>query len=287
MRGYVAALAAFAIWGIASSVLLRHIPLPGPVVTCLGGAFGALFTFMIVWRRHGSRVFTVLRGRAPAFIKLAAAAAASGMCFHWAVKLTTVANAVLTHALQPLMTCLIFLPIFHKEKVDRRGLASLVVGIVGLAVLLWPQLTWDVSWLGIGLGVASAAAFSWFIIQMPRFDDVPPEIVVFWEFCFGALLLAPFAAWQWEGALDGATVGWLALFGLMIGTVANLLYFYAMRKAPIGHVATLAYFEPVVCIAAAALFLEEPLTAAAGIGGALVIASGLLIMIGNKKIPVA
>jgi drug/metabolite transporter (DMT)-like permease len=283
MRGYMAALAAFAIWGIASSVLLRHIPLPGPVVTCLGGAFGALFTFLIVWRRHGKRVFTIFRSRAPAFIKFAAAAAASGMCFHWSVKLTTVANAVLTHALQPLLTCLIFLPIFNREKVDRRGFASLVVGIVGLAILLWPQLSWDVSWLGIGLGIASAAAFSWFIIQMPGFDDVPPEIVVFWEFCIGSLLLAPFAAWQWEGALSAPVVGWLALFGLMIGTTANLLYFYASRNAPLGHVATLAYFEPVVCIAAAALFLGEPLTSSAATGGALVLGSGLIVMTGKKK----
>ena len=61
MRGYLAALAAFAVWGIASSVLLRHIPLPGPVVTCLGGAFGALFTFLIVWKRHGKGVFKIGR----------------------------------------------------------------------------------------------------------------------------------------------------------------------------------------------------------------------------------
>jgi drug/metabolite transporter (DMT)-like permease len=283
MRGHAAALAAFAIWGLASSVLLRHIPLPGPVVTCLGGAFGAVFTFMIVWRKHGAGVFRALRGRAPMFIKFAAAAAASGMTFHWSVKLTTVANAVLTHALQPLLTCLIFLPIFNKEKVDRRGFASLIVGIVGLAVLLWPQLSWNVSWLGIGLGIASAAFFSWFIIQMPGFDDVPPEIVVFWEFCFGSMLLAPFAAWQWEGSLSATTVGWLALFGLMIGTLANLLYFYASRHAPLSHVATLAYFEPVVCIAAAALFLGEPLTSSAAAGGALVLGSGLIVMTGKKK----
>ena len=122
---------------------------------------------------------------------------------------------------------------------------------------------------------------------MPGFDDVAPEIVVFWEFCFGSLLLSPIAAWQWGGQLTPTSIGWLALFGLMIGTVANLLYFYAMRKAPIGHVATLAYFEPVVCIAAAALFLDEPLTATAAIGGAFVLASGLLVMIGKEKTPVA
>lgn len=73
---------------------------------------------------------------------------------------------------------------------------------------------------------------------------------------------------------------WLITGGAMVGYSA---YAYALRTLPVATVATYAYVTPVVAVILGALILREPVTWNVVAGGSAVVASVVLILIGNRR----
>jgi drug/metabolite transporter (DMT)-like permease len=72
-------------------------------------------------------------------------------------------------------------------------------------------------------------------------------------------------------------VAWayLVVFGSMVAFSA---YVWLLGNAPISLVATYAYVNPVVAVALGALILDEPITRAVLIGGAVIVASVVIVI---------
>jgi len=73
---------------------------------------------------------------------------------------------------------------------------------------------------------------------------------------------------------------WLITGGAMVGYTA---YAYVVRTLPTATVATYAYVNPVVAVILGALVLHEPVTWNVLAGGACVVGSVLLILIGSRR----
>lgn len=73
---------------------------------------------------------------------------------------------------------------------------------------------------------------------------------------------------------------WLITGGAMAGYSA---YAYVVRALPTATVATYSYVNPVVAVVLAALILREPVTWNLVAGGAAVVASVVLILLGNRR----
>lgn len=73
---------------------------------------------------------------------------------------------------------------------------------------------------------------------------------------------------------------WLITGGAMAGYSA---YAYAVRTLPTATVATYSYVNPVVAVVLAALILREPVTWNLLAGGAAVVGSVVLILLGNRR----
>lgn len=279
--GYLYAILAFCIWSISSTVVLRAVPLPGPAASdagCLIGAAAVLLWMgpsrwpevVAAWRNHGWRL-----------LGLSAAFAGCAFTYPWAVKTTTVANAVLTHSLQPFLTCLLFVPLWGGARPTVKGWLALVIGMAGLAIVLGPQLSLEDPHLALGvtLGAISAAFFAWYNVQVPALQERLSPRVLHAAMILGAgALLSP--AWLFAGSvtIDLRGAGAIVAFGLLNFAAANALFFKAMRLVPVCHVGTLAYFEPIMSITAAALWLGESATSGIFAGGALIFASGALVV---------
>lgn len=76
-------------------------------------------------------------------------------------------------------------------------------------------------------------------------------------------------------------LGWLITGGAMLGYSA---FAYAVRTLPTATVATYGYVNPVVAVILGALVLREPLTWNVLGGGAAVIVSVVLILLGNRSV---
>jgi drug/metabolite transporter (DMT)-like permease len=74
---------------------------------------------------------------------------------------------------------------------------------------------------------------------------------------------------------------WLITAGAMLGYSA---FAYAVRTLPTATVATYGYVNPVVAVILGTIILHEPVTWKILAGGAAVIASVVLILLGNRKI---
>ena len=72
---------------------------------------------------------------------------------------------------------------------------------------------------------------------------------------------------------------WLIVGGAMIGYSA---FAYALRTLPTATVATYGYVNPVVAVILGAIVLHEPVTWRLLAGGAAVIVSVALILLGNR-----
>src|SRR5688572_18323660 len=167
--GYLWAVMAFVIWGFGSTVILRAVPLPGPVASLAGCVIGTLAMLAFVRPARWGEVASLVRTYPWRLAGLGAGFAGCAFTYHWSIKTTTVANAALTHSLQPLLTVLLFVPLWGGGRPTVRGFAALVLGLAGLAVLLWPQISLDGPFLGIALGTASAVFYSWNMVQIPFF----------------------------------------------------------------------------------------------------------------------
>ena len=69
--------------------------------------------------------------------------------------------------------------------------------------------------------------------------------------------------------------GYLVVFGSMVAFSA---YVWLLGNAPISLVATYAYVNPVVAVALGALILDEPVTSAVLVGGAVIVASVAIVI---------
>jgi drug/metabolite transporter (DMT)-like permease len=267
---------------LTCSVLIRSIHLPSPVITQAGLLIGTLVIGLYVWFRRRDDLKKAWHCHKLRLGLLAMAFVGCSLTFQWATKTTTIANATLTHALQPMLTCLVFAPLFLKEKLDRRALGAAVIGLTGLVILLWRELHWSGPSFGICMGLASAVFFAWSNVQLTRFNGtLARETVLFICLALGSILMLPISLQQsLPASIEAGTIPKLLVFGFVNYALGYVLFYKALNLVPVSRVAIYTYLEPVVAIGAAALFLGEPLSQHALWGGALILASGALVMFG-------
>jgi drug/metabolite transporter (DMT)-like permease len=171
--------------------------------------------------------------------------------------------------------------------VSPRGKSGLVLGIAGLAVLLWPDLTNTTSlgreqlWASISL---LGGSFSWalgsVLAKKWKSADVDAFSATAWEMIAAGIGNLAFA---WVAG-DAAKVVWttrgisatlyLVVCGSWIGYTA---YIWLLGHVPTSKVATYAYINPVVAVFLGWLILHEPVNGYILMGSAIVIASVVLV----------
>ena len=109
-------------------------------------------------------------------------------------------------------------------------------------------------------------------------------------FFFGWLFALPlFVAQQgWREIPNLSLAGWGAVLyvALLATALAYLLNTHALKHVPASRVAVIQNLEPVIAVAAAALFLQEQVTGAMLLGGAAIIAGVYLAERGAPEVEV-
>jgi drug/metabolite transporter (DMT)-like permease len=167
-----------------------------------------------------------------------------------------------------------------REHVALATRLSVLVGLVGLALIVIPGGEGASS--AVGLAIALGATVSWslgsfFAHRLPLPRDA--FVATTWEMLSAGvfLLLLGVAAGE-LGTTDAAgfslesIAAWLylAVFGSLLGFTA---YAWLLRNAPISKVVTHQYVNPLVAIVLGALLLGEHLTVAIGVGATLIVGS--------------
>lgn len=195
--------------------------------------------------------------------------------------------AALIVAAVPLWFLVLDALIIGDHHVSGRGKAGLALGVAGLIVLLWPQLTSTTHlerrqlWASLSL---QGGCFSWALGSVLAKKWKSPDVDAFsataWEMIAAglanlliALLVGDLARVVWTTRGTSAVV-YLVVCGSWIGYTA---YIWLLGHAPTSKVSTYAYVNPVVAVFLGWLVLREPIDVYILGGSAIVIASVVLV----------
>jgi drug/metabolite transporter (DMT)-like permease len=184
----------------------------------------------------------------------------------WAEQYVPTGFAALIIAVTPIWFLVLETFVFRGDRMSRRGLIGLAMGIVGIAILVWPkithrdalgvmQLVGAISLLFSSMSWAIGSVFSrkW---QM----KVDPLVATSWEMIFaglGHVVLVIFTGQYHQAKFNQRgvmAVLYLVVFGSWIGYTA---YIWLLKHVPTPKVATYAYVNPIVAVLLGWIVLHE------------------------------
>jgi drug/metabolite transporter (DMT)-like permease len=240
-------------------------------------AFGALLLYAAIHRALGGRLgLRSLRVAAPAGL-------AYGLqvgVFFVAIKATTVANATVISAFQPVLVAVVASRRFG-ERVDARFAALVGGALVGVTLVVFGSSgtpTWSVR--GDLVAVLACVLWAWYFVAVKRARAELGTIELqAASLVTAAAVLLPLALVDAGGlGLPDAGSSFGLLLMVLVPGTGHLLMNWAQAHLRLTMSSTLTLGLPVLSALGAALFLDEPLVALQLIGMAVVLgALGVLI----------
>lgn len=275
-----------ALWGTvgAASKLLYSIePVPPAVVGFFRLAFAVPILFLWCCWRLG---WETLRfpGRDALFIAaLGLAMAAYQICYFQAVADIGVALATLIAICAAPILVGLAAPLLLKERLNRRGLAGLVIGVAGAALLLGVPAARG-SAFGALWAAAAALAYTAFVLCSRRLAHHDPGKIIVVGFSLGALPLLPFALFAGidYGGWPPAAWATLLYIGLLPTALAYIAYFRGMRGTAATPASVLALCEPLTATAIALVAFGERLPWTGFAGAGLLLLAMVLVARGSR-----
>lgn len=172
-------------------------------------------------------------------------------------------------------------PLVLRERFDRRVVLPLALALGGTLVILvsglrgahhGPNVT-----LGAVMAAGSSLTYSLLILNSKRLlRGVSTVALMTAENVTASALLLP-AALLLAGPTSSREWGALAVLALVHTVFTGFLFVSGLRRVRADHAAILTYAEPVSAVLFGALLLHQAVTAAIVVGGAAVVAGGVLV----------
>ncbi len=261
---------AAASWG-TWSLFLRPTGLPptvtSPILFAVMGLVALPFALSaprIQWTRR--KVLLILTNTAFDVLNI--------LTFFAAIHVTTVAIAVLSHYVAPILIALAA-PRIDKEP-SKGVVPAAMVALAGLVIILEP---WadpaDGAALGAALGVVSATCYAGNMFVVRRLAiEVGPTKAMSYHSLVGAVLLAPLI-FLYPEHIAVADAGLLVAGAATIGAGSGVMFAIGLARIGSARAAVLTFAEPLVAVAVGVLVWDEALRPLAIVGGALVLGAGI------------
>ena len=265
-RGLLAAIGAFAIWGLLPLYLkLLH---QAPVFQIMTHRVVWCCLFVFGWLGVRGELGHVTRALADGVTRLRLFASAvmitiNWLTYVWAVGNGHVVETSLGYFINPLVSVLLGV-LFLSEKLNPRQWIAVALAALGVA---W--LTWQV---GRPPWIALTLAFSFGLYGFVRKTVVVDAVA---GLAVETLLILPFAlAWllfeYGRGASVFGVVSWqldaLLVASGLLTAVPLVLFAFGVRRVPLTTIGLLQYMAPTLQLITALLVFKEPFTAVQAVG---------------------
>ncbi|MGL4966841.1 MAG: DMT family transporter [Inquilinus sp.] len=265
---------------IGSSPIFVRLSEVGPIATAVWRVALALPILFLWYRAERSRGEAARPRSLADCVALALPGlfiAADLVAWHWALTITSVANATLLANLAPIFVTLGAFVLF-RTPIRPVFAAGLAVAIAGVVVLKGGGFG-DGALAGDALAALAAVFYGGYILAVGRLRDrFSVATVMLWTSAVAAAATLPLALLMEPTLLPPTLYGWAVLLGLSwVSQVAGQsLITYALAWLPAAFSSLTLLIQPVAAAALAWIILAEPLGPAQGLGGALVLAGILL-----------
>jgi drug/metabolite transporter (DMT)-like permease len=196
------------------------------------------------------------------------------LTFFAAMQYTTVAIAVLTHYLAPILIALAAPRIDGTHSRGARPAAA--VALAGLVLVLepWRDVGPGVA-IGALLGLASAFCYAGNVFVVRRLAErIGPAHAMSYHSAIAAVVMLPFAV-SGFATVTWFDIGLVSAGAATIGAMSGVLFVHGLGRIGSARAAVLTFAEPLVAVAVGALVWDEPLRPLAIAGGALVLGAGI------------
>ena len=205
---------------------------------------------------------------------------AQALCFFLALQHASAGLVALLLYLYPFLVTLLGVA-FAGERLTLLRTLAVLSALLGTALTIGAGLSG--SPLGIALGVAAALIYSIYILVGNRVlkeeDPLAAAAVVMLAAAgvFGLVVLVD------TPRFPASAAAWVAVLAIaLISTVVAMVGFFAgIKRLGAADAATLSTLEPVVTFVLAAIFLDEPVSAAQMAGGAIVLGAVIALARGQ------
>ncbi|PWK15900.1 DMT family transporter [Tumebacillus permanentifrigoris] len=275
--GYVYVIAAMLIWG-SVGIFGRWAHQDATVIVFFRvlSAFAVLTLYQLV-RGNIRQAWTQTQGQRKWVMIGGVVLALNWIFFFTAIQLTSVANAVLSYYLAPVIVTLLA-PLLLQERLERRTLFAVGIAFLGTVVMNPLSEVSSHDLLGIGAGITAAVFYALVTIAGKKVSGVEATALTQWQTGVAVVVLTPYVLWQ---GLPVPSIGSLAVMcsiGVIHTALALTLYFLGLRQVKVQHVGVLGYIDPLSAILFAFLFLGEVPGLTTWIGGTLILVSSYLIL---------
>lgn len=266
------------VWGTIGT-LVKHVEVSSPVLVFFRLSLGAIVVGG--WLVARGRAHEVRAGARPVLL----AATGVTLAVHWtlmfeAFRRLDVATAILIVFLGPVLVA-VAAPRVLGEARNRSALAALVVAVGGIALIATPR--GDLDPIGLAAAGGSAVLFAVLVLAGKILtEEHDPAVITTWQLAIASVTMSPalFGA-DWGAVARDAPV--LALLGVVYTGILGVVFFTGMRDLPAQTVGVLFYLEPASAVLYAWWLLSERPTATTALGGAMIIAAGLAIIVIDRK----
>ncbi|ASS74850.1 hypothetical protein CIG75_07575 [Tumebacillus algifaecis] len=277
--GYLFVIAAMLIWG-SVGIFGRWADQPATVIVFyrVVSAFFVLGLFQVVRGGGLRRAWQEAAGQYGWVVFGGIVLALNWIFFFQAVTLTSMANAVLSYYVAPVLVMLLA-PLLLKEKLEKRTL--FYVGLAFLGTLIMNPLGDDVGGdhlLGILSGLAAAFFYAMVTISGKKVTGMQAHTLVLWQTGAATLVLLPYLLWQGMVLPPTSSIAVMVAIGVVHTALALTLYFIGLSRVKVQHVGVLGYLDPVSAILFAYLVFAEAPSMGTWIGGTLILVSSYLIL---------
>jgi drug/metabolite transporter (DMT)-like permease len=204
----------------------------------------------------------------------------------WAEQWVPTGLAALIVAVTPIWFMVLETFIFQGDRLSRRGLIGVALGIAGIAILFWPKFA-EPNTVGsmqlVGSCTLLLCSMSWAVgsvLSRKWQMQVDPFTATGWEMSFAAIgnaLVALLTGQQHRVVLTSRAlmaVLYLVVFGSWVGYTA---YIWLLKHVSTQKVATYAYVNPIVAVSLGWLVLHERLDGYIFAGSVVIIAAVALV----------
>jgi drug/metabolite transporter (DMT)-like permease len=268
-------LALAALWG-ASFMFIKICvrELAPTTLVCLRLGIGSLVLAPFAFARLGVRRFVreTRSALGPLVVVGLVNSSVPITAISWAEKRLDSGLTAVIQASAPLFTALLAIRFSRSEVVTGGRLIGLFVGFAGVALLVGAQPSGNVvAALAVTFSALCYAVAALYSARM--LADVPPLVTAVVALAAAALSLLPFALAQLPASFPSWEIV-ASLLALSVGgtSVGYVLYYALLSGAGASRSILITYLVPAIALAYGALLLGEPVTVAAVVGLALVLA---------------
>jgi len=287
--GAVLVVAAAALWG-CWSICFRAAEKASPLPLSAASESAVVFIVMLVTmlplaliarRRQEAAVPTTTKRQASSWallFSLGVTDAGNALAFFAAMQATTVAVAVLTHYLTPLLVAALA-PVFLGERHRASTFVALGLALFGLVLLLRPWTDIEASDLrGAGLGALSAVFYAANVFIGKRlFNHFNVVEIAAWPRLAAVIVLCGVVAVDGSFVFDSKVIVILVAGGIVCGSLPTVLFYAGLARIAASQASVLTLVEPLVAVCIGIVVWHEPLHPLGVVGAACVLGGAFLI----------